>query len=105
MFAVACASGVALAVTFSEPALVVPPEPLPTNARVLPFTRASGWRIVIVMAPPEPPPAEACAVSNDVAEMVTAPEPTCAPPMPASVEAPDVTSAFATPNAMAIRRS
>ena len=97
MFAVAWASGVAVAVTVSEPALVVPPEPLPTNARVLPFDRASGWRIVIVIAPPEPPPAEAVAWSNDVAETVTAPEPTWAPPMPASVEAAEVISASATP--------
>ena len=103
MFAVACASGVAVAVTSSEPALVVPPEPLPTNARVLPFDPRVG------LEDRDRDRAAGAAAGRGVRvcrtrspRSVTAPEPTCAPPMPASVEAPDVTSAFATPNATAI---
>ena len=97
--AVAIATGVAIAVTFSEPAFVVRP---PRNARVEPFTAADGIRIVMLTTPPEPPPASAVAWSFEVAEIVTAPLPTIAPPMPASVEAAASITAEATASETAI---
>ena len=85
MSAVAIASGVAVAVMVSAPASTV--LPFPTNARVVPMTCASGLRMVMLRIATAPPPAVDVASSSEVAETVTVPEPTCAPPMPASVVA------------------
>ena len=72
IFASAEASGVAIAVIVSEPACTV--LPVPTKARVVPVTLASGWRSDTVSPPPAPPPAAAVASSSDVADTETVPD-------------------------------